>query len=90
MKKEDIPSQIPDVIWRVLDDNAVLVSPEGGRVTTLNDVGTAIWRLIDGQKSLQEIADRLVQQYDVDIDQASLDVENFLIKLDERYLITWE
>lgn len=90
MKREDVPFQVPDVIWRVLDDSAVLVSPEGGRVTTLNDVGTTIWSLIDGQNSVQDIADQLVHKYDVDIVQAILDVENFLIKLDERHLIIWE
>ena len=90
MKKEDVPTLIPDVIWRVPDDNAVLVSPVGGQVTILNGVGTTIWSLIDGQKSLLDIAQQLVDQYDVDIVQANLDVENFLAKLDTRGLISWE
>lgn len=90
MKKEDVPSPIPDVIWRVPDDNAVLVSPSGGEVTILNGVGTTIWSLIDGQNSLADIAQQLVQQYDVDIVQANLDVEKFITKLDKRSLITWE
>lgn len=90
MNLDNIPHQVPDVIWRVLDDNAVLVSPQGGQVTTLNNVGTKIWSLIDGQNNGIEIADRLVQQYDVSVTQARQDVENFLNKLNNRGLITWE
>lgn len=90
MNREDVPSPIPDVIWRVPEDTAVLVSPEGGQVTMLNGVGTTIWSLIDGQNSLQDIAQQLIQQYDVDSVQAYQDVENFLAKLDARRLIFWE
>lgn len=90
MKLEAVPHLITDIIWRVLDDNAVLVSPQGGQVTILNEIGTKIWSLIDGQNSGSDIADHLVQQYDVTITQAQQDVETFLTKLDERGLITWE
>jgi hypothetical protein len=84
------PHQVADVIWRVLDGNAVLVSPTGGQVTTLNAVGTKIWSLIDGQNSGLDIADQLVQQYDVSVHQAQQDVENFLTKLDKRGLLKWD
>lgn len=90
MNKNDVPTPIPDVIWRVPDDSAVLVSPEGGQVTILNEVGTTIWSLIDGQNSLEQIAQQVVDQYDVDIVQAHLDVEQFLSLLDGRHLILWE
>lgn len=90
MNLEQIPHSINDVIWRVLDENAVLVSPEGGQVTILNEVGTKIWSLIDGQNSGTDIARQLVQQYDVTIAQARQDVETFLAKLDNRGLITWD
>lgn len=90
MNLENTPRQIPDVIWRVLDGNAVLVSPKGGQVTTLNNVGTTVWSLIDGQNNGLDIAEKLVQQYDVAIAQARHDVKFFLDKLNERGLIAWE
>lgn len=90
MNLEQTPHLIPNVIWRVLDDNAVLVSPEGGQVTILNDVGTKIWSLIDGQNSGTDIAHHLVQQYDVSVAQACQDVETFLVKLNNRGLIIWD
>ena len=90
MNLEEIPYIITNVIWRVVDDNAVLVSPEEGQVTTLNNVGTKIWSLIDGQNSGIDIAQQLVQQYDVTIKQAQDDVETFLTRLSNKGLITWE
>ena len=90
MNLEHTPHLISEIIWRVLDDNAVLVSPEGGQVTILNGVGTIIWSLIDGQSNGLDIARQLAQQYDVSSDQAQNDVEQFLNKLQNRGLITWE
>jgi hypothetical protein len=89
MNLDQKPHPISNVIWRVLDDNAVLVSPQGGQVTILNGAGTTIWSLIDGQNSGLDIAHHLVQQYDVSIAQAQQDVEDFLAKLNNRGLITW-
>lgn len=90
MNLEDTPHQLDDVIWRVIDDQAVLVSPEGGQVTILNEVGSTIWSLIDGQNNGRDIARRLLQQYDVTAQQAHQDVENFLTKLEDRGLVTWD
>ena len=90
MNLEQKPNLINNVIWRVLDNSVVLVSPEGGQVTILNEVGTKIWSLIDGQINGMDIARFLVEQYDVTITQAKLDVELFLTKLMNRGLITWD
>ena len=90
MNLEQKPNLINNVIWRVLDNSVVLVSPEGGQVTILNEVGTKIWSLIDGQNNGMDIARFLVEQYDVTITQAKLDVELFLTKLMNRGLITWD
>lgn len=44
----------------------VLLAPES--VTTLNDTGAAIVRLCDGTRSVADIADQLLEQYeDVDV-----------------------
>jgi hypothetical protein len=90
MNLEHTPHLISDIIWRVLDDNAVLVTPEEGQVTILNGIGTIIWSLINGQNSGLDIARQLVQHYDVSSEQAQHDVEQFLNKLENRGLITWE
>ena len=43
MDSDKIPRPDPNIIWRIVDDGAVLVSPQIGKVRVLNEVGTAIW-----------------------------------------------
>lgn len=89
MKEEWIPMLHPDVVWRTMDDGAVLVKPEAGRVRVLNEVGTTIWQLMDGEHNLGQIEARLVEKYDVGPGQARSDLHQFLTELMERDLIVW-
>ena len=43
-------------------------------VYTLNETAARIWEHIDGQRSLREIRDLLVEEFDVGEDQAQRDV----------------
>ena len=51
-------------------------------VYTLNDIGSRIWELIDGVKSVEEIASILVQEYMVEDKQAEADLLDFLNELE--------
>ena len=44
-----IPQPNPEAIGRIVDREAVIVLPQKGKVKVLNEVGAAIWDLIDGQ-----------------------------------------
>lgn len=89
MQKEWIPGLNPDVVWRTMDDGAVLVKPEAGRVRVLNEVGTTIWRMIDGKHDLAAIEAELLEKYDVSPEEARRDLHQFLEELLERDLIVW-
>lgn len=90
MSSDKIPSIHPQTIWRRMEDGVVLVTPEAGRVRVLNEVGSVIWRLIDGRKSLEEIQAELVKKYEVTPEQARNDLHDFMHELTARNLITWE
>ena len=52
----------PDCVWRVIDDNALIVRIREGRgcgVFTLNKTGTAIWESTDGQHSVDDVIARI-------------------------------
>lgn len=87
MKLNQVPRLSPELIWRVVDDGAVLVTPDSGKVTVLNGVGTHIWQLVDGERTNAEILNVLVQTYEVDEDQAYYDLERFVSELAERHLL---
>jgi hypothetical protein len=90
MHSEQIPTSSPGVIWRILDDSAVLVSPEAGQVRVLNEVGTTIWQLIDGENTLAHIEAELIRHYGISPERARADLHTFLANLAERGLLTWK
>ena len=90
MNTNKIPALHPDIIWRILDDGAVIVTPRAGNVRVLNRVGTAIWQLIDGQRSLAEIESQLIHTYDVPVNQARSDLSSFMEELARRDMIVWK
>ncbi len=86
---EHMPSIAPGIIWRMLDDDAVLVSPRVGKVRVLNGVGTVVWQLLAENKSTAEIEAHLVENFEVSLSQAREDLQAFLSDLEQRGLLTW-
>ncbi len=56
-------------------------------VFTLNEVGTFIYDQLDGKKSLQQIHHALLDEYEVDVDNAKTDIELFISDAVERGVI---
>ena len=82
------PGSIP-MLWRLarLDFNAVrqqhvLLYPEGA--VLLNETGTAILELCDGQRTVSAIAEVLRERYQRDV---TADVMEYLSQLAEREFI---
>ncbi len=64
-----------DVRFRVVGDEAVIVRQEDAEVIAINDVGASILSLLDARRSVADIMESLLEQYDVDRDQLSSDLE---------------
>lgn len=83
-----------DVVGRVVNSEtpgqteAVLVLPSKGKVKVLNEVGSRIWSLSDGTRTISEIVATICDEYDVNIDEAQVDTIDFLTDLLERGVIT--
>jgi hypothetical protein len=71
---------------RKIGDSIVLV-PAGARVldmnglVTMNATGLYIWELLDGTHSLEEIAAKVADSFEVDPEQATTDVREFVAQL---------
>ena len=70
-----------------------IIVPIKGRVGdldsiyTLNEVGTLIWQLIDGQRNIGQIVQSVRQTYDVESEEVTRDTFDFLGSLEEAGLI---
>ncbi|MBI4787235.1 MAG: PqqD family protein [Chloroflexi bacterium] len=78
MDLNSYPIPHPQVAARVVDGSAVVVLADSGEVNVLNAVGTRIWELADGSRSVREIADAIHAEFDVSAQDALRDAETFL------------
>lgn len=76
----------PDMVSRLIGDEFILV-PIRRNVADLESVftlgGTAvrIWELMDGQPTGRELCDRIVEEFEVEPEEAETDVLEFLREL---------
>jgi coenzyme PQQ synthesis protein D (PqqD) len=73
--------------WREIDNETVIISPGESVMHELNDTGSLIWRSIDGQRSAEELAALLIEEYDVTKEVALTDTLALLEELSSRKLL---
>ena len=81
------PVPHPQVAARIVDDAAVIVTADLGMVDVLNAVGTRVWELMDGTRSVREIASVIESEYEVGTDEATRDVQELLQRLVDAQVI---
>jgi hypothetical protein len=76
------------VIERVVEGEALLIHLSSGDYFSLDNVGTRVWENIDGTRTIQDLAELILMEYDVDRDQVVADVLRLAEQLaDEGLLI---
>jgi hypothetical protein len=84
------PTKHPRTASRLVDGEAVVVLPEENVVKVLNVVGSRIWDLADGTRTVREIAQTIHQEFDVDLAQAEQDVIEFVAAMVQDELLAAE
>jgi hypothetical protein len=70
-----------------LDGEAVILNLKSGVYYGLNPVGASIWSLIQQPKTISEIQDALLAQYEVEPEQCDRDLFSMLHQLEAEGLI---
>jgi hypothetical protein len=83
-----IVTKNPKTAWRIIEGEAVILSMDTKVLRGLNPVGSRIWDLIDGQRSLEQIVQVILQEFDVTPGEATRDVQAFIQDLLDRGLVT--
>ena len=76
----------PDVMFRQLDDEAVLLDLKSGIYFGLNGVGARTWELILEHGRLSEVRDALLREYEVDRNSVERDLLALAAELVARQL----
>jgi hypothetical protein len=71
--------QVPSsVLFSNVDGEGVLLNTDTGLYFGLNDVGARIWSMLEQRSPLTAVQERLVDEYEVESEQAWHDLESFI------------
>jgi hypothetical protein len=77
----------PDVVFRDLEGEAVILDLASGTYFGLNEVGTRVWRLLEEGRDASQIVEIVASEYQADRATIARDVERLLDDLRTRRLI---
>jgi len=76
------------IVCREEEGDALLFNPEDGAIKILNQVGYEIWKLCDGSLTLQQIIEKLKDEYpNVPAEAIKADIVNFIKHMQNLTLI---
>lgn len=82
-----VPRRNGEAVWREVEDEIFVCSPDGETMHTLRDVAADIWRACDGENSVSDIHDLLLEAYEVEPGVLSADLKACLGDLAARDLL---
>jgi hypothetical protein len=87
MSRSPIPVPTDGLQWRVVGDEAVVVSQDTLEVIVLNPVATRLFELIDGKTSVDQIIGQMLREFDATPEVLATDVPQVLEELRELGLV---
>jgi hypothetical protein len=79
-----------EVVAQVMGDDCVLVHLRTNDIFSLNATGASIWFLVAAGLSREEVAERLVEEYDIDLVAAQAEVRRLIGELQSHRLLIEE
>jgi Coenzyme PQQ synthesis protein D (PqqD) len=87
MESDPLPRPSPDVIFRELEGEIVLVHLETNRIFALNSTGARFWELLNAGFDRAEIERRLTEEFEVGRPEVVKEVNRLLAELAAEELI---
>ena len=87
LQPSDTPTRNPVAASRTYDDEGVVIHSGSMELSVLNPIGTRIWELVDGERSVEGIINAIFEEFEVDLETATSDVMEFLGELLSRDLV---
>jgi hypothetical protein len=90
---QEVYQHDPNIVARSIAGETILVPIRKNvgdmeNIFTLNETAARIWELIDGQRSLREIHQRVVEEFEVDPQQAESDLLELVESLNANGALT--
>jgi hypothetical protein len=88
MTLDAVLTRTADAAYRIYDGQATIVLPAKAEVKVLNEFGSAVWDAIDGRRTLGQILEGLLPDYDIGRQQAETDLLEFVAELQAHGLVS--
>lgn len=75
------------VLWRKVDRETVILDIDTGYYYALDQISSSVWDMIADKYALDQMADKISNEYDVDQQTAHKDIKAFLRNLEKEKLI---
>ena len=87
MELSTVLTRNPEVAYRIYDGQATVVLPGRSEINVLNEIGSLIWDRIDGERTVGQILQAVLDAYEIDSEQARSDMLDFLSSLQEHGMV---
>jgi hypothetical protein len=83
----DMKLRVDDITWREIDGDLVILDLRSSAYLTANASGTVLMRQLTEERTHQQLAQALVDTFDIPEQRAMQDVQTFIDELGERGLL---
>jgi SynChlorMet cassette protein ScmD len=91
MPSSNPPIPNPIVVLREeFDDWAILFNPDTAAAVGINPIGVAVWKLMDGERMMDEIVAEIGEQYEGVPESAPEELMAFLADLEDGGFVGYE
>ncbi len=82
--------QRKSVPWQEIDGQAIILSPKTNKAHELNASATLLWHLMEQARTLDEMAKKMTDEFEIDLVSACRDVESILERFVEEGLVEYQ
>ena len=79
--------QNEEIAYRIVDSEAIVLTPDDGMLHTLNAVGTRILELADGKRKVSDIARYICEEFQIDQEACLADTKHFIDDLVHKKML---
>ena len=77
----------PGVRWREFGSDGILLDPASGEYVQINDIGVLIWQSLEQPATLEDVIDRVCEQFTEISAGAGDDIREFVMVLAQRQFL---
>ena len=82
-----VPVRSASAAWQVVDSELVILRTDARELVGVNDAARRVWDLVDGTRTVEQVAAELAASYGEPSDRALDDVRSFVAELVELNLL---